>query len=34
MGRVYKAYDKELNRNVAIKVLRQEYTDEPEAMER
>ena len=34
MGRVYRAYDKELNRNVAIKVLRQEYTDEPEAMER
>jgi serine/threonine-protein kinase len=34
MGRVYKAYDKELNRNVAIKVLRAEFTAEPEAMER
>ena len=34
MGRVYKAYDKELNRSVAIKVLRHEFTAEPEAMER
>ena len=34
MGRVYKAYDKELDRPIALKVLQPELSSDPNAMQR